>query len=219
MRLAALSLLLSLFCYAQTSPSIQASGSATISVKPDQATLTVGVTTEGTTAQEAADRNATLADAVIKALDTQLNGAGTIQTISYSLYARYGVNSSSIIGYTANNTVQVVTTNLSLVGPLIDTANKAGANQIGGPTFGLQNSEPQKQQALAAASKQALTHTAAIASGLGAKTGAILSAQEGATVTPIVGFQSAAGAGAATPIQSGTVTVSATVTVTVALVQ
>ena len=73
--------------------------------------------------------------------------------------------------------------------------------------------------ALAAASKQALAHAAAIASGLGAKTGAVISAQEQSTVTPILtsggGFQG----GTATPIQTGTVSVSAHVTVTVAMVQ
>lgn len=223
MRLAALLLTLSLCCAGQQTPasiapaSIQASGSATIMVKPDQATLTVGVTTQGKTAQEAADRNATLADAVIEALNTVAHGAGTIQTISYSLSARYTNNGSDIVGYIASNTVQVVTTNLSLVGPLIDAANKAGANQIGGPSFGLQNSEPQRQQALAAAAKQALAHAAAVASGLGVKTGAVLSAQEGGGVSPI-GF-TPGGAAMGTPIQTGTVNVSATVTVTVALVQ
>ena len=53
--------------------------------------------------------------------------------------------------------------------------------------------------------------------GLGAKTGAVVSAQEGAAVIPIaVGV--AAGA-ASTPIQTGQVSVTATVTITVQLSQ
>ena len=203
---------------AQTTPSsIQATGTATIYFKPDQATLTVGVTTQGTTAQQASDLNATAADAVIKALDAALSGAGTIQTISYSLSTRYNNNGTVVAGYSANNTVQVMTTNLSLVGTLIDTANKAGATEIGGPTFGLQNPEPQRQQALSAASKQALAHIAAIASGLGTKTGAVLAAQEGYSYAPVSGMAGAAAA--TTPIQVGTVSVTASVTVSVALVQ
>jgi len=103
---------------------------------------------------------------------------------------------------------------------LIDAANQAGANSISGPFFGLQNPEPEVQLALAAASKQALAHAAAIASGLGAKTGAIISAQETSTLRPILsGDASAPTASVATPIQTGTVSVSAYVTVTVALVQ
>lgn len=217
MRIAALLFAASLACAAQTPASIQASGSATVTAKPDQATLTIGVITQGATAKEAADANAVQADAMIKALDSMLNGAGTIQTVSYSISARYTTDGRQIVGYTANNTVQVVTTNLSLVGPLIDAGNAAGANQVGGPSFGLQNPEPQRQQALSAAAKQARDHAAAIASGLGVKTGGILSAQEGATVIPVMGGAGAASSG--TPIQTGYVTVSATVTVTVALVQ
>jgi len=218
MRTLVFTLFLSMACAAQTPASIQATGSATITVKPDQATLTVGVVTQATTAQQAADMNASQADAMIKALQGVLGSAGTIQTISYSLSARYTNNGATIVGYTASNTVLVTATNLSLIGPLIDAGNQAGANSIGGPSFGLQNDEPQRSQALAAAAKQALAHAAAIASGFGAKTGAVLAAQEGSSMTPI--FNGASGAGSvATPIQTGTVTVSATVTVTVALVQ
>jgi uncharacterized protein YggE len=207
---------------AQTAGSIQATGNATINARPDQATLTVGVVTQASTAQDAAQTNAAASDAMIKALQAKLGSSGTIQTIYYSLSPRYsnGTNTQPpvIVGYTATNTVQVVTTNLSLVGPLIDAGNQAGANNIGGPTFGLQNPDPQMQQALSAAAKQALAHAGAIAAGLGAKTGAVISAQEGGSVTPIV-MNAAGGAAVGTPIQTGTVTVSATVTVTVSLVQ
>jgi len=207
---------------AQTNPagSIQASGNATISVQPDQATLTAGVVTQATTAQDAASQNATQTAAMIKALTAVLGTNGTIQTIYYSLSPRYSNTSNQapvIIGYTASNTVQVVTNNLNLVGPLIDAANQAGGNNIGGPNFGLQNPEPAMQQALAAASKQALAHASAIAAGLGAKIGSVISAHEGTSVTPIVA--GAPVAASATPIQTGTVNVSATVTVTVAMLQ
>jgi uncharacterized protein len=201
---------------AADSGSIQASGSATVTAKPDQATLTVAVVTQGQTAKEAADLNATQADAMIKALETLLNGAGTIQTVSYSLYPRYVNNGTVIAGYTASNTVQVVTTNLSLVGPLID---QAGANQISGPYFGLTNPEPQRQQALTAATKQALAHAAAIATGLGVKTGAVISSQEGSTSVPLSNLMAGGAAATGTPIQTGFVSVTANVTVTVALVQ
>jgi uncharacterized protein YggE len=57
----------------------------------------------------------------------------------------------------------------------------------------------------------------AIAAGLGAKTGAVIAAQEGSSVNPILA--PAAGASTATPVVTGTVSVSATVTVTVQLTQ
>src|SRR5262249_28661556 len=118
------------------------------------------------------------------------------------------------------NTVQATSTDVSRVGALIDAANGAGAGTISGPFFGLQNSGPEVQLALAAASRQALAHAASIASGLGAKAGAVSSAEEGSIVRPVVdGSAGGTTAAAPTPIQTGTVNVSASVTVTVALVQ
>jgi uncharacterized protein YggE len=208
---------------AQTNNTIQASGSATRNVKPDMAQIGVGVVTQAATAQAAADQNATLADAVIKALQGVLGPSGEIETLYYSISPRYSnpVNNqpATLVGYTVNNTVQVTTNNVGLVGRLIDAANAAGANSINGPSFGLQNPEPETQLALTAASKQALQHAAAIAAGLNARTGAVISAQETSTVTPFLSQSSAGLATTTTPIQTGTVSVSAHVTVTVAMVQ
>ncbi len=195
---------------------IQATGTATISVNPDQAQLTAGVITNAATAQDAAQQNASATTAVIGALKQVLGASGAIQTIGYSLNPRY-TNSQTpvVIGYTASNTVQVTSNDLSLVGRLIDAANLAGANSVGGLSFGLQNADPVLQQALTQAAKQALAHANAIATGLGAKTGAVISAQEGSAVTP---YAIAGVAATPTPIQTGTVGVSATVTVTVQLI-
>ena len=214
--------LLAVALLAQTSPhAIQAVGSATISVNPDQAKLSVGVVTQGATAQDAGQQNATLTTTVINALKGALGTAGTIQTISYSISPRYSTTAgqtATIIGYTASNTVQVTTTALSLIGRLIDTANQAGANNVGNLSFSLQNPEPLTEQALSQAAKQAQAHASAIAAGLGARTGVVISAQEGASVTPmaVTGVLAAA---PTTPIQTGTVSVTASVTINVQLIQ
>jgi uncharacterized protein YggE len=207
---------------AQAPNSVQATGTATRAVKPDMAQLNIGVVTQAATAQAAADQNAATTDAVIKALQGVLSTAGTIQTLYYSINPRYvsSGGQQTLAGYVVTNTLQVTTTIVGRVGPLIDAANAAGANNISGPYFGLQNPDPEVQLALSAASKEALAHASAIAGGLGAKTGAVLSAQEGSTVRPIVSVDASGPAtSVATPIQTGTVNVSATVTVTMALVQ
>ncbi len=202
-----------------TSGTIQAVGNGIIHVTPDQAQLTVSVVTQGATAQEAGQQNAALTDAVITALKSVIGSTGTVQTIGYSVYPRYNPppNSSTIVGYTATNTVQVTTTNLAALGTLIDTANQAGASVVGGLSFGLQDPEPAKQQALTKAAQVAQQHASAIAAGFGRKAGAVVSALEGVTYAPVVaGDAGLAGAGATTtPVQTGTVTVSATVTLTV----
>ena len=208
---------------AQTAvPSVQANGSATLTAKPDQAQLDVGVVTNGATAQDASQQNANLSTTVQAALSKVLGSAGTLQTVSYYVSPRYSNSPnqpSVIIGYTASNTVRVTTTDLTQIGLLIDAANQAGANSVGGLSFGLQNPEPLVEQALTQATKQALAHAAAIAAGLGNKLGAVLSAQEGSSYTPIVVGTGNAGAAVTTPVQTGTVTVYATVTIQVGLAQ
>jgi uncharacterized protein YggE len=202
-------------------PTVQANGSATITAKPDQAQLDVGVVTNGSTAQDASQQNASLSNTVQAALKQVLGSAGTLQTVNYSVTPRYSATPgqpSVIIGYTANNTVRVTTTDLSQVGLLIDSASQAGANSVGNLNFGLQNPEPLVEQALTQATKQATAHAAAIAAGLGAKVGAVISANEGSSYTPLaVGV--AATAGVSTPVQTGVVPVYATVTIQMALVQ
>jgi len=197
---------------------IQATGVATINVQPDQAQLTVSVSTDATTAQQATQQNATQASTLLAALKQALGSSGSIQTVGYSVYPRYGNGPSpTIIGYTAANTVQVTTYDLTLSGPLIDAASQAGASSIGSLSFGLKDPDPAKQQALTAAAKQALAHTAAIATGLGAHAGAVVSAQESVTSSQVYYGVLAASASASTPVQTGTVSVTATVIVTVQL--
>ena len=199
---------------AQTAPTIQTQGMATLAANPDQAQITVSVITNGPTAQAAAQANASTSTAVQNALKA-LTPAPMIQTIGYSVYPQY-TGAQTLTGYTASNSIQVTTLDLSTIGSLIDTANQAGANSVGGITFGLQNPDPVKQQALTQAAKQARAHADALAAGLGGKTGPVVSAVEGSTYTPIFAGGVAAGAAAPvpTPVQTGQVNVTASVTIT-----
>jgi uncharacterized protein YggE len=188
-------------------------------VQPDEAQLSVSVTTNGTSAQDAGQQNANLIATVITALQKVIGSSGTITTVSYSVSPRYSngtaTQPSTIVGYSATNTQQVTLTDLTLIGRVIDAANQAGATSVGNLTLGLQNPEPSLEAALSAAAKQALVHAAAIASGLGGKTGPVISAQEETTYTPIAVL--AGVASASTTITPGPISVSATVTVTVQL--
>jgi uncharacterized protein len=202
-----------------TSASVQAQGSASISVQPDQAQLTVTITTNGTTAQDAGQQNANLTAAVVAALQKLIGAKGNIAAVSYTVSPRYSNGTATqpptIVGFSATITEQLTLTDLTLIGQAIDTANQAGATGVGNLTLGLQNPEPVLETALTAAAKQALTHAAAIASGLGGKTGPVISAQEETTYAPVALV--AGVASASTTVQPGPVSVSATVTVTVQL--
>jgi uncharacterized protein len=200
-----------------TAASVTATGTASIYVQPDQAQLTVSVTTQGATATAAGQQNANVTVAVTKAVTSVLGSSGSIQTVSYSVYPQYGTGaqSSTIVGYSATNSFQATMTDLTLIGNIIDAANQAGATSIGGLTLGLQNPAPSLQQALTAASKLGLANAGAIASGLGRTTGSVISAQQSSAVTPLL--VSVSPTASTTPVQTGPVSVSATVTVTVQL--
>ncbi len=205
----------------QSAPaSVKAQGSASISVPPDQAQLTVTVSNNGLSAQDAGQKNANLTAVVLQSLGKVVGPRGNIQNVSYSVSPRYSnatsIQPASLVGYIATNTQQVTLTDLSLIGRLIDAATQSGATSVGDLTLGLQDPEPWLQAALSAAAKQALANAAAIASGLGGKTDAVISADQSSSYSPVAvpvpGVVSAL-----TPIQTGPILVSATVTVTVAM--
>jgi uncharacterized protein len=203
-----------------STPSVQAQGSASINVQPDQAQFTVSISTNGTTAQDAGQQNASLAQVVTAALTKLIGSSGTIATVSYNISPRYSNGTATqpptVVGYTATLTDLLTLNDTTLIGQAIDAANQAGATSVGGLTLGLQNPEPTLEAALSAAAKQALVHASSIASGLGGKTGPVISAQEAATYTPIAVLAGVA-PGASTSIQTGPISVSATVTVVVQL--
>lgn len=203
-------------------PYVQATGTGTVSITPNQAMINLSVFTQAQLADTASTQNATQVSAVISALMGLLGPNANIQTISYSLSPNYSYpqgGSPVLTGYTATNTIQVTLTNLTQVGKVIDTAIQAGANQVTGLQFGLQNSDAAQQQALQAAVAAAKGYATAMAAGLGMHIGAVqvISQATSGGVTPIVGAVGAAAT--TTPVISGTLTISATVTLSVALTQ
>ncbi len=215
--------LLSVTAQAQTPPRravVVAAGQGTVSVQPDEAKVQFSVVTQAVTASDAASQNATQVTAVLAALRSVLGPSANLRTLSYSLNPNYSNgNQPILIGYTATNTVQVTLSDLSLIGKVIDTGIQAGANRVQGLQFDLKDDQPTRAQALKLATVQAKAHADAMASGLGLKTGAAISIQEGfATSVPPVRLGAAAPT-ATTPVETGTVDVTATVTLEVELTQ
>ena len=138
-------------------PTVSTSGFATTKVQPDKFSVTVGVETNGTTAQEAADANADLMEQVVAALRTLGISEDQISTSNYSVYPVYSViedvnscrvmegfpippecySDQTITGYKAVNSVTVtldVDGDID-AGEVIDAAIGAGANNVNGVFF------------------------------------------------------------------------------------
>ena len=207
-------------------PAVRASGESVVYARPDQVKVGIGVVTRAATAQAAASENAAQLQTVLDRLRSALAGKGEIRTLGYSLnpvwnYPRDG-GKPSITGYTADNTVEVTSRDLAGIGKLLDAAAQAGANNIQGVQFTLQNEAPQREQALKQATLEARANAESMAAALGMKLGPVLLVEQGvspAPLRPVFHAEQMAVAGAAmpTPVEPGTIEIRATVTLTVTL--
>lgn len=205
-------------------PSIRVTGDSTVTVKPDQAEISIGVVTQAPGAQSAAAQNAQKQDTVIAELRKLLGAAADIKTISYSLSPNYRYpkegGQPTITGYTATNVVQVKTPDLSQVGKVIDLATGSGANTVQSLRFTLKDESGARAQALREASTKARSKSEAIASALGLKIQRVLRVEEGGLAPrPDMEYagnlQAMRSQAVTTPIESGSIDVRASVTLTV----
>lgn len=202
---------------AQTQPRyVRAYGEASVSIRPDQARISVSIITQAQTAQEAGSQNATRTNAVIEQLRALLGANADIKTTGYSLSPNYNYPRDSppvLTGYTAANSLLVTVNDINAAGSVIDTATQAGATRIDGLRFGLRDEEPSRAQALRAAGQKARAKADAIALGLSVRLGAVLMAEEGVAVRPVGADRTAMTT--TTPVEPGTLEVHATVTLDV----
>ncbi len=205
---------------------IEVSGNGEARSTPDVANLSLQVETHAATAEETSSRNAALAQKVVKELKDKLAGKGTVVTGDYSLNPEYGENNLPrqkpvITGYTAQNTITVETTELSLLGSLIDGAITAGANRINYLNFGLRDDTKARSDAITAASKDAQAQAQALAASLNVKLKDVVRAStvpERGPIMPMARMSAVAFGGASpnvpTPVEASQITVSATVSLT-----
>lgn len=199
---------------------VRASGEGAVSLKPDQATVTIGVVSQAPTADAASAQNAKQLTAVLDQLKAALGSKADIRTSGYSLNPnyKYAPNAApSITGYTASNSVIVKVDDLTRLGGLIDSATRTGANNIQGITFGLKDERSARAEALAIAAKNARANAEAIAASLGVRVVRVRLAESSDAshvIPPQTQFRAmAAEARAPTPVESGTLDIRATVTI------
>lgn len=197
--------------------------------KPDLAVFTAGVSSSGKSAGEALSANAADMNRVIAALKRAGIADKDIQTSQLSLNPVYADMSRQpvspleqqvpkIIGYQVSNQVSVRQRNLADFGRTIDTLVTAGANQVNGPSFQIDEPDGALDEARVEAIKKARARATLYAQAAGLKVLRILSISEtgGYVPQPPVMYARAAMAdtmGAPTPVAAGEVAMSASVTV------
>lgn len=207
---------------------VSATGSGEAVGEPDVMQLTVGVSAERRTIEEAREAAAAAQTGVIDALKAAGVAERDIQTVQFNVSPQYNFSGpggrGEITGYVVSNVVAAKVRNLDSAGEVIDAATRAGGNDaiVQGVSFGID--DPTELQA--AARKQAVDKARAqaeqLASNAGAKLGKLLSISESsfypfggdvirAPATGSTGFDSA------TPIESGQLRIVVTVNVLFAL--
>lgn len=159
-------------------PVISVSATGIVRSAPDLAVLDAGVTTVAPTAQAALTENARKMDGVIKQLRSMGVAANDIQTSGINVHPQYNYpgrqtsgleNVPRIVGYNASNRVQVRYRDLDRLGALLDALVKAGANQINGPFFQIEEGDAAvraaRDKALAEAEAQARYYAAKMGGG------------------------------------------------------
>ena len=156
-------------------------GDSIIQAQPDTAILTISVVTQARNALDAQQQNATKTDAVIRALKAAAGTGAEIKTSGYSLQPQrvYKENQPpTITGYEARNSVTVTTSELNKIGTIIDAAAQAGSNDVAGIAFTLRQDRPARDQALSAATREAVSKAQVIAQALGGRVVRIVEVQE-----------------------------------------
>ena len=196
-------------------PALNLSAYGEVRVAPDMATITFGVTTEGTTAQAALADNARRMQEVLAAL----SGAGIadrdIQTSGLNLSAQYDYVENQpprLRGYQASNQVTVIINDLTKVGTTADVVVSAGVNQINGIAFGLKDPKAAEDQARVLAVRALQDKARLYAQALGVELGAIRSLNEGGGYTsqppmPMYAARLQMADSASTPVAAGELTV------------
>lgn len=206
---------------------IQVTGFGSASGAPDVALVQLGVQLFETDLGTAvANANATM-EAVIAALVEQGIAREDIRTTNFNIYQESGgpqpfdaESAQPAMRYVVNNTVEVKVRDLDLISAVLQAALDAGANNVYGLTFGLDNAAALEAEARTLAVEDAQARAQALAGAFGLEVGAPISIREGADA----GFGGSprmmdVGFGGAGPVISeGQLSVSMQVTVTFEIV-
>lgn len=194
---------------------------------PDLALFSAGVTTQGQTASEAMSRNAADMSKVFAALKKAGIADKDMQTSSINLSPVYGqpvigpngqmTQEPRIVGYQANNSVSVKQRDLKNFGRVLDALVSAGANNVGGPNFQIENADAAQDEARVAAMTKARARANLYAKAAGLRVTRIVSISESGGYAPpmpvMYAAKSAMAETAPTPIAAGEVEAQISVTV------
>lgn len=193
--------------------------------EPELAVFSAGVTTQAKTAGEALADNSRAMTRVVAELKRAGIAARDIQTSNLSINPVYSQQARPIdepqtpviVAYQVSNQVSVRQRKLGDYGQVIDTLVTAGANQVNGPSFQLDNSDAALDEARNAAMKTARARAELYARAAGLRVARIVSISEGQNYQPgppmVYARMAMDKESSAPPVESGQLELTANVTV------
>ncbi len=196
---------------AAVSRTITVVGEGQVMIQPDVARANFGVEVVRPTVREALDENKVTMDAVLAALAEQGIEERDIQTTGFSIYAeRFGPQGplpEDQVNYRVSNNVTVIIRDLASVGTVVDATVEAGANNIYGIEFRLDDPSVVESEARESAIADAKAKAEELAELTGVSIGGVVSISEvisnGYFSSNFAQNASMALGGAATPISPG----------------
>jgi uncharacterized protein YggE len=168
-------------------PLVRVNIAESLRTPPDEATISVATQAKAPTATAAVAANKDKTEKLLSAIRAAGIRDRDVQTQGIQLQPDYqwdpptpgGAGRQRLIGYIANNSVQVKTRNVDKLTSLLDTLTAAGADSIYGPSFGISDTAPLKREARIRAMKRGEAEATEYALNNGYKSVRLLSVEEG----------------------------------------
>ncbi len=134
---------------------ISVKGVGNVVVKPDMATINIGVETSNIKVDIAQKDNKKLMNNVRKAIINSGIEEKDLKTLRYGLYKKHKYDKEYKEEFVVTNTLTVTVNNIDQVGKVIDASSNAGANIIRNINFGVKDESKYYDKALELAMKDA----------------------------------------------------------------
>ena len=203
--------------------SITVVGVGKASGAPDVAQVSIGVDTQAPSVQKAVDDNKTQMNALLSTLKGLSIAAKDLQTNNYSVYTEQkpmpdGTSSATQVVYHVSNQVQVTVRDINQLGDVLDKAVAAGANNIYGVSFSVEDTAKLEADARTKAVADAKSRAASLAQLNGVELGEVISVNEvaGGPAYPL-DYTAKGMGGGGTPVQPGELEMNMSIQITYAV--
>src|SRR3990167_9302094 len=212
---------------AATTNTVSFSCEGRVVAKPDIAKISLSIVTDALTSKIAQDENSKKSKAVTDYLKKQNVDDKDVKTTGYNIYPQYrypnpptgGGGQPTITGYQVNQSMEIKVRDLDKVSNILDGVVSAGANQVNGLSFEIDNPDALKSEARAKAIADAKKKANELKSQVGISLGKIVNFSENTGGYPMpvhfdakVGGMGGGGGGPSVPTGENEITVSVSIT-------